>query len=73
MGITKPKSKEWRGEDLLQITQEFHTEAQNLVYLFLCELAESLGLFFKNFRKMLLILSIFTKFLYQLFQADLMC
>ena len=53
MGITKPKSKEWRGEDLLQITQEFHTEAQNLVYLFLCELGESLALFFKNFRKML--------------------
>ena len=45
MGITKPKSKEWRGEDLLQITQEFHTEVQNLVYLFLCELAESLAVF----------------------------
>ena len=62
MGITKPKSKEWRGEDLLQITQEFHTEAQNLVYLFLCELAESLALFFKNFRKMLNI-----KHFYQIF------
>ena len=72
MGITKPKSKEWRGEDLLQITQELYTEAQNLVYLFLCELAESLALFFKTSEKCL-ILSIFIKFLYQLFQADLMC
>ena len=62
MGITKPKSKEWRGEDLLQITQEFHTQTQNLVYLFLCELAESLALFFKNFRKMLNI-----KHFYQIF------
>ena len=62
MGITKPKSKEWRGEDLFQITQELYTEAQNLVYLFLCELAESLALFFKNFRKMLNI-----KHFYQIF------
>ena len=63
MGITKSKCKEWRGEDLFQITQEFHTESQNLVYLFLCELAESLALILKTSdRKMLNI-----KHFYQIF------